>query len=337
MSQTILVTGGAGYIGSHAVLELLSADYEVVILDNFCNSSKESLDRVKTLTGKEFTFYETDLRDRQGLATIFKNHSIDSVIHFAGLKAVGESNEKPIEYYENNVVGSLVLFDEMEKAGVRKIVFSSSATVYGEPEKNPISETAKLGHTNPYGRTKYMIEFILKDIQKAKNWDIVILRYFNPVGAHASGDIGESPNDVPNNLLPFVTQAAIGVRDHVTIFGDDYDTIDGTGVRDYIHVVDLVLGHIKSLEKLDKDKGLFIYNLGTGSGVSVKEMIDAIREVSKKDIKVVVGPRRAGDVGEVVADSTLAEKELGWTAQYNLKDMAESSWRWQEKNPKGYA
>ena len=336
MKQTILVTGGAGYIGSHTVLELLNAGYEVVVMDNLSNSSKESLNRVKKLTGKDFIFYEMDLLDGEGLQKLFATHKIDAVIHFAGLKAVGESSEIPMNYYQNNVAGSLVLFEEMQNAGVTKIVFSSSATVYGEPESNPIPESAKLGHTNPYGRTKYMIEFILKDIQKAYNWDVVILRYFNPVGAHASGEIGESPTDTPNNLLPFVTQVAVGIRKQVMIHGDDYDTKDGTGVRDYIHVVDLALGHIKALEKISKDKGLFVYNLGTGMGVSVKEMIEAIRNVSGKDVPAVVGPRRAGDVGEVVSDAGAAEKELGWLTKYTLQDMAESAWNWQQKNPKGY-
>jgi UDP-glucose 4-epimerase len=336
MKQTILVTGGAGYIGSHTVLELLNAGYEVVVMDNLSNSSKESLNRVKKLTGKDFIFYEMDLLDGEGLQKLFATHKIDAVIHFAGLKAVGESSEIPMNYYQNNVAGSLVLFEEMQNAGVTKIVFSSSATVYGEPESNPIPETAKLGHTNPYGRTKYMIEFILKDIQKAYNWDVVILRYFNPVGAHASGEIGESPTATPNNLLPFVTQVAVGIRKQVMIHGDDYDTKDGTGVRDYIHVVDLALGHIKALEKISKDNGLFVYNLGTGMGVSVKEMIEAIRNVSGKDVPAVVGPRRAGDVGEVVSDAGAAEKELGWLTKYTLQDMAESAWNWQQKNPKGY-
>ncbi len=336
MKQTILVTGGAGYIGSHTVLELLKEDYEVVVMDNFCNSSMESLNRVKKLSGKDFVFYELDLLDGEGLKGLFSRHKIDAVIHFAGLKAVGESNAIPMDYYQNNIVGSLVLFEEMANAGVSKIVFSSSATVYGEPKSNPIPETADLGHTNPYGRTKYMIEFILKDIQKAHQWDVVILRYFNPVGAHESGEIGESPNDTPNNLLPFVTQVAVGVREKVIIHGDDYDTKDGTGVRDYIHVVDLALGHIKALEKISRDNGLFVYNLGTGLGVSVKEMIEAIRLVSGKEIPAIVGPRRPGDVAEVVSDAGLAEKELGWITKYTLADMAASAWNWQQKNPKGY-
>lgn len=336
MKQTILVTGGAGYIGSHTVLELLNAGYDVVVMDNLINSSVESLNRVKKLTGKDFVFYEMDLLDSEGLHKLFSSHKIDAVIHFAGLKAVGESNSIPMNYYQNNVAGSLVLFEEMQNAGVTKIVFSSSATVYGEPETLPIAENAKLGHTNPYGRTKYMIEFILKDIQKAHNWDVVILRYFNPVGAHESGEIGESPTDTPNNLLPFVTQVAVGIRKQVMIYGDDYDTKDGTGVRDYIHVVDLALGHIKALEKIERDKGLFIYNLGTGLGVSVKEMIEAIRMASGKEIPAVIGPRRPGDVAEVVADAGAAEKELGWITKYTLQDMAESAWKWQQKNPRGY-
>lgn len=336
MKQTILVTGGAGYIGSHTVLELLNAGYEVVVMDNLSNSSIESLNRVKKLTGKDFIFYELDLLDSEGLQKLFTAHKIDAVIHFAGLKAVGESNTIPMNYYQNNVAGSLVLFEEMQNAGVTKIVFSSSATVYGEPESLPIPESAKLGHTNPYGRTKYMIEFILKDIQKAHQWDVVILRYFNPVGAHESGEIGESPTDTPNNLLPFVTQVAVGLRKQVMIYGDDYDTKDGTGVRDYIHVVDLALGHIKALEKIERDKGLFVYNLGTGLGVSVKEMIEAIRNVSGKEIPVVIGPRRDGDVAEVVSDAGAAEKDLGWITKYTLEDMAASAWNWQQKNPNGY-
>lgn len=336
MKQTILVTGGAGYIGSHTVLELLNANYQVVVMDNLSNSSEESLKRVKKLTGKDVVFYKLDLLDREGIRNLFQKHKIDAVIHFAGLKAVGESSKIPMSYYENNIVGSLVLFEEMQKAGVTKIVFSSSATVYGEPEVLPIPESAKLGHTNPYGRTKYMIEFILRDIYVAHQWDIVILRYFNPVGAHESGEIGESPTDTPNNLLPFVTQVAVGLRKQVTVFGDDYDTKDGTGVRDYIHVVDLALGHLKALEKIEKDNGLFTYNLGTGLGVSVKEMIEAIRKVSGKEVPFVIGPRRPGDVAEVVADASLAEKELGWSTKYSLDEMASSAWNWQQKNPKGY-
>ncbi len=334
----ILVTGGAGYIGSHTCVELLNAGYEVVILDNFYNSSPEVLKRIKELTGKEFTFCECDIRDRKGLDKVFAENKIDAVIHFAGLKAVGESVRKPLEYYENNVGGTVTLCEAMRDAGCKKIVFSSSATVYGMNNPSPLNETMKIGGTtNPYGTTKYMIELILQDLYTSDNdWSVALLRYFNPIGAHESGRIGENPNGIPNNLMPYITQVAVGKLDHLNVFGDDYDTPDGTGVRDYIHVVDLALGHIKAVEKIADSKGVCIYNLGTGVGYSVLDVVKAFEKASGKEIKYEIVPRRPGDLATVYSDPTKAKEELGWVAERGLEKMCEDSWRWQKNNPEGY-
>ncbi len=335
--KKILVTGGAGYIGSHTCLELLNSGYEVVIVDDFTNSCAEPMKRVEQLTGKTLSFHEVNLLDKEALDEVFtKEGKIDAVIHFAALKAVGESVDQPLKYYKNNITGSLNLFEVMEDHGVKDIVFSSSATVYGDPAETPIKEDAPVHATNPYGHTKAMMEQILMDTSHAYDWRVILLRYFNPVGAHESGQIGEDP-EYPNNLLPFVSQVAAGIRDHVTIFGDDYDTIDGTGVRDYIHVVDLAKAHVKSIEKLTQhDKGTLIYNVGTGTGYSVKQMIDAFRKISGREIKSVVGPRRPGDIAECTADPTLANNELNWHAQFGLEEMIESAWKWQSNYPNGY-
>lgn len=335
--KKILLTGGAGYIGSHTCIELLNSNYEVVVVDDLSNAVEEALNRVEKLTGKSVAFYKVDLRDRPALDAVFKREAnVDALIHFAGKKAVGESAEKPLVYYTNNITGSLTLFEVMRDNGVKDIVFSSSATVYGDPVEVPVKENARIGATNPYGHTKVMIEQILMDTGKACDWGVALLRYFNPVGAHHSGVIGEDP-EYPNNLLPFVSQVAAGMREHVTIFGDDYNTPDGTGVRDYIHVVDLADAHVKSIEKLaTQDKGTLIYNIGTGRGYSVKEMLEAFRRISGQEIKAVVGPRREGDIGECTADPTLANDELGWRAQLGLDEMVASAWKWQCENPRGY-
>ncbi|MDD7984116.1 UDP-glucose 4-epimerase GalE [Lentisphaera marina] len=336
--KKILVTGGAGYIGSHTCLELLNSGYEVVVVDDLSNSVTESLSRVEKLAnGKKISFYQVDLLNKEALHDVFvKEANVHAVIHFAAKKAVGESVEKPLYYYSNNITGSLNLFEVMKANNVDKIVFSSSATVYGDPETVPIKEDARIGATNPYGHTKAMMEQILMDTGKATDWGVALLRYFNPVGAHESGTIGEDP-EYPNNLLPFVSQVAAGIREQVAIFGDDYDTPDGTGVRDYIHVVDLAQAHVKSIEKLDsQDKGTLIYNIGTGRGYSVKEMIEAFRRISGKEIKAVVAPRREGDIGECTADASLANNDLGWHAKYDLDDMIASAWKWQSQNPNGY-
>lgn len=334
----ILVTGGAGYIGSHTCVELLNAGYEVVILDNFYNSSPEVLKRIKELSGKNFDFYECDIRDRKALDKVFAEHKIDAVIHFAGLKAVGESVVKPLEYYENNVGGTVTLCEAMRDAGCKKIVFSSSATVYGMNNPSPLKETMKIGGTtNPYGTTKYMIELILQDLYTSdKDWSVALLRYFNPIGAHESGRIGENPNGIPNNLMPYITQVAVGKLDHLNVFGNDYDTPDGTGVRDYIHVVDLALGHIKAVEKIADSKGVCIYNLGTGVGYSVLDVVKAFEKASGKTIKYEIVPRRAGDLAAVYSDPTKAKEELGWVAERGIEKMCEDSWRWQKNNPEGY-
>ncbi|MCC2614799.1 UDP-glucose 4-epimerase GalE [Aestuariibacter halophilus] len=339
MRQTILVTGGAGYIGSHTVLQLLEADYSVVVLDNLSNASKESLRRVEHLTGKSITFVEGDIRDDALLDQLFTAHSIDAVIHFAGLKAVGESVEKPLMYYQNNVYGSLVLVEAMARHGVYNLVFSSSATVYGDPISLPLNENMPTGQpTNPYGQSKLMVEVILKDLHKSEaRWNIVLLRYFNPVGAHPSGQIGEDPNGIPNNLMPFISQVASGKRDQLAVFGDDYDTPDGTGVRDYIHVEDLANGHLKALSKLDQDCGLVTYNLGTGVGYSVLEMIQAFEAQSGCSINYRIAPRREGDVAACFADPSLAEQALGWKATRTLTDMCRDAWHWQSQNPDGYS
>ena len=334
----ILVTGGAGYIGSHTCVELLNAGYEVVILDNFSNSSPEVLNRLKELTGKDFTFCECDIRDRKGLDKVFAENKIDAVIHFAGLKAVGESVVKPLEYYENNIGGTVTLCEAMRDAGCKKIVFSSSATVYGMNNPSPLKETMKIGGTtNPYGTTKYMIELILQDLYTSDNeWSIALLRYFNPIGAHESGRIGENPNGIPNNLMPYITQVAVGKLDHLNVFGNDYDTPDGTGVRDYIHVVDLALGHIKAVDKIANSKGVCIYNLGTGIGYSVLDVVKAFEKASGKKIKYEIVPRRPGDLAAVYSDPTKAKEELGWVAERGIEKMCEDSWRWQKNNPEGY-
>jgi UDP-glucose 4-epimerase len=336
--KTILVTGGSGYIGSHTVLQLLEANYRVVVLDNFSNSSPESLKRVAELTGKTPILVEGDIRDSACLDGVFNEHDIHAVIHFAGLKAVGESVAKPALYYENNVYGTLNLSQVMSKHNVKNIVFSSSATVYGDPVELPLHEALPTGTpTNPYGMSKLMVELMLSDFYKADSqWNIVLLRYFNPAGAHPSGRIGEDPNGIPNNLMPFITQVATGKRECLSVFGNDYDTVDGTGVRDYIHVEDLADGHLKALNKIDQGAGLFICNLGTGQGYSVLEMVKAFEKASGKEVKYQISPRRAGDVASCYADPSLAEKELGWTAQRGLQQMCEDSWRWQSDNPDGY-
>lgn len=336
--MSILVTGGAGYIGSHTVIELLNAGYEVVVLDNLVNSSKESLKRVEEITGKKVTFYEGDIADRELLKKMFEAESIDSCIHFAGLKAVGESVSKPLEYYSNNISGSLVLFDEMRNHNVKNIIFSSSATVYGDPAFVPITEECPMGEiTNPYGRTKAMLEQILTDIQKADpEWNVILLRYFNPIGAHKSGKIGENPNGIPNNLMPYITQVAVGKLKCLGVFGDDYDTPDGTCIRDYIHVCDLADGHVKAVEKLKCNPGIEIYNLGTGKGSSVLDVVKTFEKASGVNIPYEMKPRRAGDVPVNYCDATKAEKELGWKAKRDLFDMCEDSWRWQKSNPNGY-
>lgn len=332
--MAVLVTGGAGFIGSHTAVELLNAGKEIVILDNFSNSKPQSLEAIKKITGKDFKFYEMDYLDREKLEKVFEENKIDSVLNFAGFKAVGESVEKPIEYYTNNISGALVLLDTMKKYGVKKFVFSSSATVYGEPERIPITEDCKTGGTtNPYGTSKLFIEQILKDIYNSDNtWDIAILRYFNPVGAHESGLIGEEPQGIPNNLMPYVARVAAGKLKELSVFGNDYDTPDGTGVRDYIHVVDLAKGHIKALEKLEKEgKGLFIYNLGTGKGYSVLDMVKAFEKSTGKKVAYKIAPRRAGDIATCYSDPTKAKEELGWEATKTLDEMCKDSWNFINK------
>ena len=327
--MAVLVTGGAGFIGSHTAVELLNAGKEIVILDNFSNSKPQSLEAIKKITGKDFKFYEMDYLDREKLEKVFEENEIDSVLNFAGFKSVGESVEKPIEYYTNNISGALVLLDTMKKYGVKKFVFSSSATVYGEPERIPITEDCKTGGTtNPYGTSKLFIEQILKDIYNSDNtWDIAILRYFNPVGAHESGLIGEEPQGIPNNLMPYVARVAAGKLKELSVFGNDYDTPDGTGVRDYIHVVDLAKGHIKALEKLEKEgKGLFIYNLGTGKGYSVLDMVKAFEKSTGKKVAYKIAPRRAGDIATCYSDPAKAKEELGWEATKTLDEMCKDSW-----------
>ena len=333
----ILVTGGAGYIGSHTCVELLNDGHEVVVIDNFVNSSPESISRVEQITGKKVTLYEGDIRDEKILSRIFKEHTIDFVIHFAGLKAVGESCEKPIEYYNNNLYGTLVLVETMRKHGCKKIVFSSSATVYGTPESLPLSEESKVGGTtNPYGTSKYFQEIMLKDIYASdQEWTVVLLRYFNPVGAHESGMIGEDPKGIPNNLTPFIAKVAIGELKEIGVFGDDYPTPDGTGVRDYIHVVDLAKGHVAAIDKI-KASGVFVYNLGTGIGYSVLDVIHAFEKACGKKLPYAVKPRRAGDIAACYADASKAERELGWKAELGIDEMCSSLWNWQTKNPNGY-
>jgi len=335
--MTILVTGGAGYIGSHTCIELLERGYEVIVVDNLCNSSKESLARVEKITGKKIPFYEMDLREEEKLDALFEKESIDAVIHFAGLKAVGESVAKPIEYYSNNLESTLALCRVMRKHEVWKLVFSSSATVYGNPATVPIKEDFPLSVTNPYGRTKLIQEEIFKDIAASdERWSIILLRYFNPVGAHKSGLIGEDPQGIPNNLVPYITQVIVGKLPEIGVFGDDYDTPDGSGVRDYIHVCDLALGHVKAIERLETLQGIKAYNLGTGRGYSVFEMIHAFEEVAGKPIPHRVRDRRPGDIATCYADTTLAKEELSFVAERDLKQMCEDSYRWQTNNPTGY-
>ena len=334
--DNILVTGGAGFIGSHTVIELLNAGYNVIVLDNLVNSSRESLERVKKITGKSVKFYEDDLLDMEALQNIFEKENISSVIHFAGLKAVGESCEIPLAYFNNNITGTINLLMAMEKYNVKSLVFSSSATVYGKPESVPIREDFPLSVSNPYGRTKLIIEDMLRDIYRADaSWDIALLRYFNPIGAHESGEIGESPNGIPNNLLPYVAKVATGELEAVNVFGDDYDTPDGTGVRDYIHVTDLAEGHIKALEKLSTHPGLVTYNLGTGKGYSVLEIIHNFEKACGKEIPYKITKRRPGDIDMCYADPEKAKKELGWEAKRDIDKMCEDAWRWQSKYPKG--
>ncbi len=334
----ILITGGAGYIGSHTALELLNTGYEVVIYDNLSNSSKESVKRVEELTGKSIKFYEGDVLDAEKLTAMFEAEGIDAVIHCAALKAVGESVRKPLEYYHNNIDGTLTLMDVMRKVGVKNIVFSSSATVYGSPEVMPITEDCPKGQcTNPYGWTKSMMEQIMTDVQKADpEWNVILLRYFNPVGAHKSGRIGEDPKGIPNNLMPYITQVAVGKLEKLGVFGDDYDTPDGTGVRDYIHVVDLAIGHVKAIDYILTNPGLDIINLGTGVGYSVLDMVKAFSKACGKDLPYEIKPRREGDIAMCYADPAKALKVLGWKAERGLDEMCEDSWRWQSQNPNGY-
>lgn len=335
--MSILITGGAGYIGSHTCIELLCAGYEVCVTDNLSNSKEKSLERVQKITGKTFPFYKADLLDRDALEDIFKNERIEAVLHFAGLKAVGESVSKPLRYYHNNITGTLLLCEMMQKYGVKNLVFSSSATVYGNPDTVPIKEYFKLAPTNPYGRTKLMIEEILQDLYKSDDeWNIAILRYFNPVGAHPSGLIGEDPNGIPNNLLPYIAQVAVGKLHYLEVFGSDYPTKDGTGVRDYIHVVDLALGHLKALEKLKGKMGIVTYNLGTGQGYSVLEMVAAFSKVSGRNIPYKMVSRRPGDIAACYADPLKAGAELGWDAKKGIEDMCKDAWNWQSQNPNGF-
>jgi len=335
--MAILVTGGAGYIGSHTVVELLDAGYEVVVVDNLSNSKPEALRRVKEITGKDFKFYKIDLLDKDKLEQVFKENKLEAVIHFAGLKAVGESVSIPLRYYYNNITGTLILCELMEKYDVKKMVFSSSATVYGMNNKSPLTEDMPLSATNPYGRTKLMIEQILGDVFVADNsWSIALLRYFNPIGAHESGRIGEDPNGIPNNLMPYITQVAVGKREKLRVYGNDYDTHDGTGVRDYIHVVDLARGHLKALEKVMETKGVEAYNLGTGVGYSVLDVVNNFEKATGQKVPYEIVGRRPGDVAVCYADPSKAEKMLGWKAEKTLEDMCRDSWNWQKNNPAGY-
>lgn len=337
--MSILITGGCGYIGSHTCVELLTRGYDIVVLDNYYNSDPEALARVRELTGKEFPFYECDIRDAEGLRRIFREHNIDVVIHFAGLKAVGESVRKPLEYFDNNVNGTLVLCDVMREFGCKRMVFSSSATVYGMNNPSPLNETMEVGAvTNPYGRTKFMIECILQDLCVSDpEWSVVLLRYFNPIGAHKSGRIGENPNGIPNNLMPYISQVAVGKREKLSVFGDDYDTPDGTGVRDYIHVVDLARGHVCAVDYAMKHTGAEPINLGTGNGISVLELVNTFEKVNGVPVPYVIAPRRDGDIGTCYSDPAKAKELLGWTAQYGVEDMCRDTWKWQSQNPNGYA
>ncbi|MCA0987027.1 UDP-glucose 4-epimerase GalE [Guptibacillus algicola] len=335
--MAILVTGGAGYIGSHTCVQLISQGYKVVVVDNLSNSNIESLNRVRELTDTEIPFYKIDLLDRKSLEKVFEEHHINAVIHFAGLKAVGESVSRPLNYYYNNVAGTFVLCEVMEKYNIRKVVFSSSATVYGNPKTVPITEEEPLCATNPYGQTKLMIEQVFRTLYECDaRWSVALLRYFNPIGAHISGRIGEDPTGLPNNLMPYISQVAIGKLEQLKVFGDDYETVDGTGVRDYIHVMDLANGHIKALEYLFGTTGVEAFNLGTGNGYSVLQMVKAFEEATGKKVKYSIAPRRPGDIGECYADSTKAKKELGWVAEKGIEEMCRDTWRWQLSNPNGY-
>lgn len=335
--MSILVTGGAGYIGSHTCIEMQNAGYDVIVVDNLDNSSKESLNRVEKITGKAVKFYEEDVRDKAALRKIFSDNKIEAVIHFAGLKAVGESVREPIMYYDNNLISTLVLLEVMNEFNVKKIVFSSSATVYGVATEMPLVEGMPLGAINPYGRTKYFIEEILRDLYVADNdWCIALLRYFNPIGAHKSGLIGEDPKGIPNNLMPYISQVAVGKLEKLHVFGDDYKTVDGTGVRDYIHVVDLANGHVKAVDWALKNKGCEAFNLGTGNGTSVLQLRDAFVKASGIDVPFVIDPRRPGDPDEVYANAEKANNVLGWSAKYGIEEMCEDTWRWQNGNPNGY-
>ena len=335
--MSVLITGGLGYIGSHTAVELLKTGRDVVVIDNLYNSKIVVKDRIEEITGKKIKFYNIDLLDREKVDKVFQENNIDSVINFAGYKAVGESSEIPLEYYDNNLTSALVVLKTMKKYNVKNFIFSSSATVYGNSKVMPLKEDFPLSVTNPYGRTKLMTEDILRDLYKSdKSWNIGILRYFNPVGADESGLIGEDPNGIPNNLMPYITKVAIGELEKVNVFGNDYDTVDGTGVRDYIHVVDLAKGHIKTLEVLDKNPGLVTYNLGTGKGYSVLQLINAFSKASGVEIPYEIVGRRQGDVAECYSDPSKANKELGWKAEKDIDDMCQDSWRWQSKNPKGY-
>ncbi|GAB4187171.1 MAG: UDP-glucose 4-epimerase GalE [Calditrichia bacterium] len=335
--MSILVTGGTGYIGSHTVLELLNADFDVVVMDNLSNSKEEALRRVQSITGKSCKFHQLDLLDKEGMDELFSAYDIDAVIHFAGLKAVGESVEIPLHYYKNNVTGTINLCEVMQKHGVKKMVFSSSATVYGDPHTVPITEDFPLQTTNPYGRTKLMIEEILRDLYVSDNtWDLILLRYFNPVGAHPSGLIGEDPNGIPNNLFPYITQVAVGKLPKLRVFGGDYPTHDGTGVRDYIHVVDLAIGHLRALEKLETSPGVVAYNLGTGTGYSVLDVVKAFQKASGVEIPYEIVDRRPGDAAQCYADPSLAARELQWKAERDLYQMCVDAWNWQKNNPNGY-
>ena len=335
--MSVLVTGGAGYIGSHTLVELLESNYDVVVVDNLSNSSKESISRVEAITGKKVKFYENDVCNKEALRQIFSENSIDSVIHFAGFKAVGESVKKPIMYYRNNFDSTLSLVEVMGEFGVKKIVFSSSATVYGVATEMPLREGMPTGAINPYGRTKLFIEDILRDLYVSDNsWSIALLRYFNPIGAHKSGTIGEDPKGIPNNLMPYIAQVAVGKLEKLHVFGNDYNTVDGTGVRDYIHVVDLAIGHVKAIGWVENNEGCEEFNLGTGNGTSVLELRDAFVKASGVDVPFVIDPRRPGDPDEVYANAEKAEKVLGWTAERGIDEMCEDTWRWQSRNPKGY-
>ncbi|MBM3386807.1 MAG: UDP-glucose 4-epimerase GalE [Betaproteobacteria bacterium] len=337
MPEKILITGGAGYIGSHTAVELMQAGHEVLIVDNLCNSSIRVLERLRQLCGPRFEFVQADVRDGALLARLLSEHRIEGVVHFAGLKAVGESVAQPLRYFDNNIGSTVALLQAMDRAGVRRIVFSSSATVYGDPETVPITEASRLQVTNPYGRTKLVCEDMLRDLQASDaRWQVAILRYFNPVGAHVSGLIGEHPNGIPNNLMPFITQVAVGQREHLSIFGKDYPTPDGTGVRDYIHVVDLAQGHLAALRYLRDRQTSITVNLGTGHGVSVKELADTFARVNGMAVPYRFAPRRPGDVATCYADTALAKRELGWTAQLGIERMCQDAWRWQSGNPDGY-